>query len=259
MNSKSLIMPALLMTLCVLSTAFAEEAREGGVLTSNIEELYSLPMLPLWLCSLALLTLIFERFNALKASKVLDSSLAETLTKLAGEQKMEDAETASSKSDTMVGKAWSKGLHEFLLGGVDLEEALTNATALAFKPLSRNLQGITTISVISPLLGLLGTVIGMVMVFDQISVSLDPDKQLMAKGIMTALFTTIFGIMIAVPGIVCGRYFDSCIRRYAEFAEASIDEIRYAYLHAEAQSKQPDGGNEEKGPEKKEGDAKNES
>jgi hypothetical protein len=144
------------------------DGRPGGVLTSHVEELHSIPMIPLWFCSVVMLTLIFDRFMALRARRVLDPALGRRVVELAGALRIREAREEARKSNTVVGRAWAQGLHEFLLGDVRIEEALTNATALAMKPLKRNLQGIATIAVIAPLLGLLGTVVGMVMVFDEI-------------------------------------------------------------------------------------------
>jgi len=212
----------------------AEAAQKTTILSSHIEALYALPMMPLWGCSLILLMLIFERAMALRASITLDDQLIRDVIKSASKLDMPAAHEACQKSKTLVGRAWAQGLREFNLGGVSLEDTLTNASLLALKPLKRNVQGISTISVISPLLGLLGTVIGMVLVFDEIRVSLNPDKQRMAEGIMIALFTTVFGIVIAVPGIIASRYFTSRIQRFAEIIERDIDRVRCSYLHAKA-------------------------
>lgn len=203
-----------------------------NVLESHMKELYSAPMIPLWLCSVVLLTLIFERISALRARRILDPGMVDEISDMVGELRVEDAQARAGQSNTLVGQAWKQGLHEFLLGGVKMDEALTNACALTFKPLKRNLQGIRTISVISPLLGLLGTVIGMVMVFDQVRLSLNPDKQLLSEGIMVALFTTVFGIIIAIPGIVSANFFSSRIAGFAENVEADIDRVRYRHAHA---------------------------
>ena len=198
-------------------------------------ELYSIPMIPLWVCSVVMLALIFERFCSLRCGRIMDPKLAKQMITHAEKGDLQSAQDDASKSKTLVGKAWAQGLQEFHLGGVSLEEALTNATVLAFKPLKRNLQGINTIAVIAPLLGLLGTVIGMVLVFDEISVAQNPDKQKMAEGIMVALFTTVFGITIAVPGIVLGRFFHSRIVAFADNVEADIDRIRFGHAHASSQ------------------------
>ncbi len=218
--------------------ARAGDVEEGGsILSSHIEELYAVPMMPLWLCSFILLMLIFERAIALRASKTLDSKLVDEVLGHVGKLDVEAAHKTCEASRSVVGRAWAQGLHEFILGGVALEETLTNASSLALKPLKRNVQGITTISAIAPLLGLLGTVVGMVLVFDEIRISLNPDKQKMAEGIMIALFTTIFGIAIAIPGLIAGRYFTARIQRFAEIIEADIDRVRYRYLHAKAKEK----------------------
>ncbi|NQT93564.1 MAG: MotA/TolQ/ExbB proton channel family protein [Lentisphaerae bacterium] len=223
---------AIAMATTTAARAGTAAASTQNVLESHMRELYSAPMIPLWLCSLVLLTLILERFAALRARRILDPGMVDEISDLVGDLRVKDAQERAGQSKTMVGQAWKQGLHEFLLGGVKMEETLTNACALAFKPLKRNLQGIRTISVISPLLGLLGTVIGMVMVFDQVRLSLNPDKQLLSEGIMVALFTTVFGIVIAIPGIVCANFFSSRIAGFAESAEADIDRVRYRHAHA---------------------------
>ena len=215
-----------------------EQAR--GILTSHLSELYAWPMLPLWACSIVLIALVFERFGKLKATNILDHTLADEVAGLMAKLDVDGAYERAKKSDTVVGRAWAQGLHEFQLGGVPLGEALTNASVLAFKPLKRNLQAINTIAVIAPLIGLLGTVVGMVMVFDEISVAVSPDKQAMAEGIMVSLFTTVFGMIVAIPGIVAGRYFKARIVTFADGVEADIDRVRYRYAHASATKKAED-------------------
>lgn len=209
-------------------------ARDGNVLQSHLSELYTLPMIPLWICSLVLVMLIFERFRALRAARILDPALSVECAKLVGERNFDEARVACEKSDTVTGRAWAQGFQEHSLGDIALEDALTNSTALAFRPLKRNISGISTIAVIAPLLGLLGTVAGMVLVFDELSISANPDKQAMSEGIMVALFTTVFGMLIAIPGIVAGRYFSGRVRSYAETVEADIERVRYQHLHSKS-------------------------
>lgn len=232
---KTLLMLALFAVLyvtpgdCVAADAAADNA---SVLSSHVEELYAVPMMPLWACSLVLAILIFERALALREANVLDGSLTQTVIDQAGKLDFESAQKHCEQSNTTVGRAWAQGLREFNLGGVALEETLTQASLLALKPLKRNIQAIGTIAAIAPLLGLLGTVVGMVLVFDEIRVSLNPDKQKMAEGIMIALFTTVFGIVIAIPGIIARRAFLSRVQRFSESIESDIDRVRYGYLHA---------------------------
>ena len=74
--------------------------------------------------------------------------------------------------------------------------------------LERNLSMLSTIASISPLLGLLGTVVGMITVFGNIDINGTANTDLLASGISEALITTAFGLIIAVPGIVFYKYFE---------------------------------------------------
>ncbi len=215
-------------------------------------------MWPLWLSSLILLTLVLERYNALKHDNIIDDEMVEKTIGLVSDNKISDAWELTKGSETVVGKAWAQGFHEFLLGGVSMYEGLTNSTILAFKPLKRNLQAISTVAVVSPLLGLLGTVVGMIITFNQISATGGADKAQLAGGIGLALFTTAGGLIIAIPAIICGRYFSSRLTGLAEQAEAAINRINYRHTHALAQggsdgSRVASGEGEEK-EEKKESD-----
>lgn len=202
--------------------------------SSNIQAIFGVPMWPLWACSLVLVALIFERFAALRARKVMDAKMTKSVTEALANLNLDEAETIAGKSKTIVGQGWAQGLREYRLAGGDLAEKVTDAMALAMKPLKRNLKGITTIATISPLFGLLGTIVGMIMTFDEIAFSAGADKEKLAAGIMVALFTTAFGLIIAIPGIVCGRYFTAKVTTYAEEVENDIH--RAHQLHAQTQS-----------------------
>ena len=77
--------------------------------------------------------------------------------------------------------------------------------------LERRLSMLGTIATISPLLGLLGTVVGMITAFTGLTESSGANPDLLAAGISQALITTAFGLMIAVPGLVLHRYFEQKI------------------------------------------------
>ena len=77
--------------------------------------------------------------------------------------------------------------------------------------LERNLTMLGTIATISPLLGLLGTVVGMITAFTGLTETSGANPDLLAAGISQALITTAFGLMIAVPGLVLHKYFEQKI------------------------------------------------
>ncbi len=92
-----------------------------------------------------------------------------------------------------------------------------------FEQVTKDLAYIRLISVISPLLGLLGTVLGMVQVFEAIASNTSPDPALLAAGISTALLTTIMGLTVAVPTLM-SYYFLSL-----KFKGFHIEAIEYSY------------------------------
>ena len=85
---------------------------------------------------------------------------------------------------------------------------VASSLTLGLMDLERNLSMLSTIASISPLLGLLGTVVGMITVFSNIDVNGSANTDLLAAGISEALITTAFGLIIAVPSIVFYRYFE---------------------------------------------------
>jgi biopolymer transport protein ExbB len=214
------------------SAAVVAGAAHGDPGFNVTGEIFSWGMIPLWLCSFILVGFIIERIRTLKPQKVFDATMADEVAGLVGELRLDEARQRAEGSGTVVGRAWAQGLHEYSLGGVPFEEALTNATVLAFKPLKRNLQGIATIGVICPLFGLLGTIIGMIITFTHISAAGGADKAAISGGIAFALVKTAGGLIVAIPAIVSGRYFQGRLAAFAVQAEAAINRLNYRHNHA---------------------------
>ncbi|NRA38653.1 MAG: MotA/TolQ/ExbB proton channel family protein [Planctomycetes bacterium] len=209
----------------ILQTQKGDEENKGEF----SDAIFGAGMWPIWLCSLVLIALIFERIKGLKREKIIDRSMIDAFTDHVARHEMDDAQALAQDSDTVVGKAWSQAVDEFNIGGVSVQDALTNKTVLAFKPLKRNLQAIATLGVISPLLGLLGTVSGMILVFQQISATGGADKSELAMGIGLALFTTAGGLIVSIPAIISGRFFNSRLIGYGEEIEDDIHRVSYRY------------------------------
>jgi len=199
-------------------------------------------MWPLWLGSLILIALIFERWKALRPNNISNPQMVARTIDFVSQLKIKEAKEEAEKSDTVVGRAWGQALHEFMLGGVTLSDALTNSTLLAFKPLKRNLQAISTLGVVAPLFGLLGTVVGMIITFGQIAATGGAEKEKLAYGIAIALFTTAGGLIIAIPAIVFGRFFSTKLLAHAEEAEAAINRMNYRHSHALSDEKNGESG-----------------
>ncbi len=238
---------SIVALICAAAAAAAAEAVAPTVAVSTatagargdpgfnvVHEIFSWGMTPLWLCSFILVAFVIEKFRALRPQLVFDPANADAVAALVGELRLEEAQRRAEGSGTVVGRAWAQGLHEYGLGGVPFEEALTTATALAFKPLKRNLQGIATIGVICPLFGLLGTIVGMIITFTHISAAGGANKAAISGGIAFALVKTAGGLIVAIPAIVSGRYFQGRLAAFAVQAEAAINRINYRHNHARA-------------------------
>jgi biopolymer transport protein ExbB len=241
-KGKKKFLAAGLIILFIAGSAAAQEL-SSAVRESIVEnvksnwagQIFGPGMWPLWICSIALVAFVLERRKALQPAKIIDPLMVDRIADLMAEKKLEEACNVAKISDTVLGKAWAQGLHEFSLGGTSLSETLSNSTLLAFKPLKKNLLALATIGVISPLFGLLGTVLGMIITFSQIVATGGADKAELAGGIGLALFTTAGGLIVAIPAILGNRYFASRLISLADQAEVAISRINYRYAHATAQ------------------------
>ena len=218
----------LLLAVGALCAAEAPAANNGFDVTA---EIFGWPMIPLWICSFLLVGMAIERWRSLRPEGVLDQPMLDAVAALAAEGRLEEARARAAASSSVVGRAWVQGFTEHSAAGVPLAEALTDATALALKPLKRNLNGIATIAVICPLFGLLGTVVGMIMCFAQIGSAGGADKAAIAGGIAFALVKTAGGLVVAIPAIVLGRFFRGRLVALAEQAEVAVARVASRWQH----------------------------
>src|SRR5690606_2458524 len=143
-------------------------------------EIFGPGMWPLWILSIVLVTLIFERANAMRRDAITNSETTDKAIALLSTQKTGEAIALLEKSPARPCQAWAQGLRVFERGREPLASALTTTSTLALKPLKKNIATISTIGVIAPLLGLLGTVVGMVITFSQIALTGGGDKAALA-------------------------------------------------------------------------------
>ena len=213
----------------------SELAQQNEQTTNWFLQLFGVGMWPLWILSVILIMLIIERKKTLEKSKVIDDAALNKSIDALADANVEAAVSALEQSTATLSQAWVQGFQVFKRKREPLASALTTTSTLALKPLKRNVTAITTIGVIAPLLGLLGTVIGMIMTFAQIEATGGADKSALAGGISVALFTTAGGLIIAIPAIVASRYFNNMIVHYAEEIELAINRADYCYEESQHQ------------------------
>jgi biopolymer transport protein ExbB len=164
-------------------------------------------MWPLLVCSIAGLAIILERTWALQRRRIISPALAQAVEKRPATPEQTETVRVLSESDTTVlGKLVQAVFAHASLPKTENVEAMQ---ALARQIVGRMERGLTTLSLIAelgPLLGLLGTVIGMVNLFEDVAKKGLGDPTLISRGIYEALTATMTGLGIAIPALIAYMY-----------------------------------------------------
>jgi len=192
-------------------------------------------MYPIFVCSLVAITIFFERMFYLKSIKTKSKRFVLRVKDLVKKGSIELAISACRKSPTPVSQIMLAGLMKFGQGRDEMKEAIEDSANQEIPVLERNLSTLSTIGNITPLLGLLGTVFGMVKAFNVIAVMGVGKPEALAGGISEALLTTAFGLSIAIPTIVVYNYLshrvDKLIREMEVNCVDLIDLLTYQEIN----------------------------
>lgn len=187
-------------------------------------------MYPLALVSILSMAVTIERFIRLGFSRVFGGALIERVQEALEAGKIGQAIEFSKNSDTIDGKVFSSALTEYANTSVDVETAIQECGQRELVVLWNNLDILKTIYRIAPLMGLLGTVTGMIGAFEVLS-NAGAGKEQMAEQIRIALITTAAGLIVAIPTVVADAYFRARIRRIlAKFEMIFLDIIKSVRL-----------------------------
>lgn len=161
-------------------------------------------MLPILLCSVVALAISLERWWSLRRAQVLPTPLLARLNDATGWPTADNA-LADLGATSQLGYVLAVGLANRSMPREEFQQAIQGALEGAAHDLERHLTGLGVVASIAPLLGILGTVLGLIKVFDQLFAAGQTDSQLLAGGISTALVTTAAGLSIAIPALICHR------------------------------------------------------
>lgn len=164
-------------------------------------------MLPIIMCSIVSISIIAERFWSLRHEKVLPKHLVATLWNEIKQNKMARADIEALSKQSALGAVLSAGLLNRNESRERIKECIEERGREVVHDLERFLNTLGTIASISPLLGLLGTVIGMISVFAAITQHGVGDPGALAGGISEAMITTAAGLTVAIISLVFYRYF----------------------------------------------------
>lgn len=166
-------------------------------------------MIPLALCSILGLAIVIEKFFSLRQKKVIIPEIVSVLDNIKGSEDVGLAVSICEKYEGPFANIIRTGLENRELSKDDLKEALLDQGRQEVRTLERGLVVLETIAGIAPLLGLLGTVIGILKVFNVISELGVGQAAALSVGISEALITTIVGLSIGIPAVVAFNYFAS--------------------------------------------------
>ncbi|MBT2971507.1 MAG: biopolymer transporter ExbB [gamma proteobacterium symbiont of Ctena orbiculata] len=170
-------------------------------------------MLPIIACSIVALGIVIERFWSLQRKRVMPDYLMRQILQLHRDNKLNLADLDKLKDSSPLGRILAAGLINRDHNKEVMKEAIEEVGRQVVHELERYLNTLGTIASISPLLGLLGTVIGMIKVFSVIVTAGVGDPGVLAGGISEALITTAAGLSVAIPSLMFHRYFSGLIDR----------------------------------------------
>jgi biopolymer transport protein ExbB len=165
------------------------------------------PIWPLLLASVIAVALIIERALSLRGSKIVPPTLLEQVLTVYQRQGVSPEIVDKLASDSPLGEVLAAGLRNHRSSRYVMKEAVEEAGRTVAHELERFLTTLGTIATAAPLLGLFGTVIGMIEIFGSQSPTGGTNPQQLAHGISIALYNTAFGIGIAIPALIFYRHF----------------------------------------------------
>lgn len=162
-------------------------------------------MWPIILCSVVGFAIILERYWTLRVSKVRPKDQLPQVWMWIKNQELDSEKIKNLKQSSSFGYVLSAGLTASRYGRDSMKDAIQEAGNHVAHDMEKFLSTLGTIAAISPLLGLLGTVFGMVEVFTDIMIQGTGNSAILAGGISKALITTAAGLSVAIPAVIFHR------------------------------------------------------
>jgi biopolymer transport protein ExbB len=163
-------------------------------------------MLPIILCSIIAVAIIIERLWTLQRHRVLPKDLTMRVWEWARDRQLDQKHLTILSANSPMGRVLAAGLANRHQSREVLKEIVQDTGRHVVHELERYLNSLGTIAAVTPLLGLLGTVIGMVKVFTAITTAGVGNPGVLAGGISEALITTAAGLSVAIPSLIAYRY-----------------------------------------------------
>jgi biopolymer transport protein ExbB len=168
-------------------------------------------MLPIMLCSVAALAITLERFFALNPKKVVPPNLVAQVWSWIKNNQIDSNKLRDLRQTSPLGLLLATGIVNARHGRDVMRESIESASSVVLLELERYQNALGTVAMIAPMLGLVGSVFGIIQVFNDIRIHGSGDAAALAGGIAEALITTASGLVVAIPATMMHRYFNGRI------------------------------------------------
>jgi biopolymer transport protein ExbB len=188
---------------------------------------------PIWfllLCSVLALAIIIERFYSLREYKIIPKNLLDEVISICRQGIPSGDVIQKLEESSVQGLVLAAGLRAYrdpICTQEDLHGTFEAQGRLAAHGLEKFLNALGTIATAAPLLGLFGTVVGMIEIFGAQAQTQSGNPVQLAHGISVALYNTAFGLLIAIPSLICWRYFRSLTNYYLLVLELSAEKLAH--------------------------------
>jgi biopolymer transport protein ExbB len=172
-------------------------------------------MLPIIACSVVATAIVLERSWALRRRRIMPDNLVSTIWQLHRTDRLTEQSIQEIRDGSPLGRMLAAGVVNRYHSREVMKDVIGDVGRHVVSGLERYLNTLGTIASVSPLLGLLGTVLGMIDIFAVINEAGVGHAGLLAGGIAKALITTAAGLMVAIPALLFHRFFNSKVNKLA--------------------------------------------
>lgn len=187
-------------------------------------------MTPIVLCSVIALIIVLERAWRLRAHKIAPLGLVDGLVKKIDKGQLAEQELRQIQHATPLGDILATGILNAGAGLDYMTLQMQSRASTQIHRLEKNLNLLGTIGNIAPLLGLLGTVLGIIQSFLAVNAGGTTDPALLAGGISQALITTAAGMLVAIPALIAYRYYQRKVLDLAVEMEEQASRLTHGLL-----------------------------
>ncbi len=164
-------------------------------------------MIPILLCSVISAAICVERFWTLRSTQIVPKNLLAQVWNWIKANEMDNKKLRELRAGSPLGQILAAGISNHRRGREQMKESIEEVANQVVHEMERYLNTLGTVAAITPLLGLLGTVIGMIKVFTAIRLEGTGNAAVLAGGISEALITTAAGLTVAIPSLFFYRFF----------------------------------------------------